>query len=81
MTIEELEMVAPYINAKDFTLVEFLREKLGTDREHNLSVEQFLKRVLLKSRGIAPRRNEFIAGTLEETKKNWNERWESGMYL
>jgi hypothetical protein len=81
MTIEELETIAAYINANDFTLAEFLREKLGTDREHKLSVEQFLKRVLLKSRDLAPRRNEFMAATLEETKKEWNARWDSGMYL
>ena len=81
MTIEELETIAPYINAKDFTLAEFLREKLGTDREHKLSVEQFLKRVLLKSRDLPARRNEFMSATLEEAKKEWNARWESGMYL
>jgi hypothetical protein len=81
MTIEELETIAAYINARDFTMVEFLREKLGTDREHKLSVEQFLKRFFLESRGLSWRRNEFMATSLEETKKQWNGRWESGMYL
>ncbi|MCU1385579.1 MAG: hypothetical protein JWL71_4276 [Acidobacteria bacterium] len=69
MTIEELETIAAYINAKDFTLAEFLREKLGTDREHKLSVEQFLKRVFLKSRGLSLRRNEFMAATLEKSQE------------
>ena len=45
MTVEELEGIVEYVKAGDFTLAEFLREKLGTDRDHKMSVDQFLHRV------------------------------------
>lgn len=36
MTIEET--VVEYVRVGDFNLAEFLREKLGSDREHKLSI-------------------------------------------
>lgn len=33
MTVEELESIVEYVKAGDFTLAEFLRDKLGSDRE------------------------------------------------
>ena len=80
MTIEELETIAAHINAREFTLVELLREKLGTDRDHMQSVDQFLNLKFLPSRGLKPRRNEFVAAILQATKDGWMKRWESGVY-
>ena len=68
MTVEELERIVEYIKAGDFTLVEFLREKLGFDREHKMSVGQFLDLVFRPSRGLGTRRNEFMAKELEQVK-------------
>ena len=80
MTIEELEGLVEYVRAGDFTLVEFLREKLGTDRDHKMSVGQFLHRVFLPSRKSMGRRNESLARVLEEFKSAWMSRIESGVY-
>jgi hypothetical protein len=80
MTVEELESMVEYVKAGDFTLAEFLREKLGSDREHKLSVDQFLDRVFRPSRGLKPRRNEFMARELEQVKTAWLERLKSGVY-
>lgn len=80
MTVEELESIAEYIRAGDFTLAEFLREKLGTDRDHMMSVDQFLNRVFRPSRTLKPRRNEFMAGELEQFKTAWLSRIKSGVY-
>lgn len=80
MTIEELEGIVEYVKAGDFTLAEFLREKLGSDREHKLSVGQFLDRVFRPSRGLQPRRNEFMARELEHVKTAWLGRLKSGTY-
>jgi len=80
MTVEELEGIVEYLRAGDFTLAEFLREKLGSDREHKMSVSQFLDRVFRPSRGLKPRRNEFMAKELEQVKSAWLERLKSGVY-
>lgn len=80
MTVEELEGIAEYIKAGDFTLAEFLREKLWADRDHKMSVDQFLNRVFRPSRKLEPRRNEFVAGELEQIKAAWLSRIESGVY-
>ncbi len=80
MTVEELESIVEYIKAGDFTLAEFLREKLGTDREHKMSVNQFLDRVFRPARKLEPRRNEFMAKELEQIKAAWLERLKSGVY-
>lgn len=80
MTVEELEGLVEYVRAGDFTLAEFLREKLGTDRDHKMSVGQFLHRVFLPSRKLAGRRNEFLAGVLDEFKSAWMSRIKSGVY-
>ena len=64
----------------DFTLAEFLREKLGTDRDHKMSVDQFLPRVFRPSRKLERRRNEFVARELEQMKAAWSSRMESGVY-
>jgi hypothetical protein len=80
MTVEELEGIVEYVRAGDFTLAEFLREKLGFDREHKMSVGQFMNRVFRRSRGLKPRRNEFMAKELEQVKTAWLERLESGVY-
>ena len=63
-----------------FTLAEFLREKLGTDRDHKMSVDQFLHRVFRPSRNIEGRRNESVAKELEQFKAAWLARIESGVY-
>lgn len=80
MTVEELEGIVEYVKAGDFSLVEFLREKLGSDRDHKMSVDQFLDRVLRSSRRLEPRRNEFVAKELEQVKAAWLARLESGVY-
>ena len=61
-------------------LAEFLREKLGSDRDHRMSVDQFLNRVFRPSRGFEPRRNEFLARELDQIKAAWLARLESGVY-
>ncbi len=80
MTIQELEVVTAHLRAREFTLAEFLREKLDIDKRHNLSVGQFLNLRLLPSRGLKPRRNEFLAAQLATTKAAWLNRVESGVY-
>jgi len=80
MTVEELEAIVEYVKAGDFTLAEFLREKLGTDRDHKMSVNQFLHRMFVPSRGLKRRRNEFVAKELEQVKADWLSRLESGVY-
>jgi len=80
MTVEELEGIVEYVKSGDFTLAEFLREKLGTDRDHKMSVDQFLNRVFRPSRNLKPRRNELIAGELEQFKTAWLSRIKSGVY-
>lgn len=80
MTVEELEEITEYIRAGDFTLAEFLREKLGMDREHKMSVTQFLNRVFRPSRGLDPRWHEGLANELETLKAAWVSRIESGLY-
>jgi hypothetical protein len=80
MTVEEVESIAEYIRAGDFTLAELLREKLGTDRDHMMSVDQFVNRVFFPSRNLKPRRNEFMAGELEQFKSAWLSRIKSGVY-
>jgi hypothetical protein len=80
MTVEELERIVEYVKAGEFTLAEFLREKLGTDRDHKMSVDQFLDRVFRPSRGLKPRRNELVAKDLEQIKTAWLARLESGLY-
>jgi len=80
MTVEELEGIVEYIKAGDFTLAEFLREKIGTDREHKMSVSQFMERVFRPSRGLKPRKNEFLAMELNKVKAAFLDRLESGVY-
>lgn len=80
MTVEELEGITAYIRAGDFTLAEFLREKLGSDRDHMMSVSQFLNHVFRPSRNLEPRRNELLAKELQQTKAAWLTRLESGVY-
>jgi hypothetical protein len=80
MTVEELEGIVEYIKAGNFTLAEFLREKLGTDRDHKMSVDQFLNRVFRPSRNLEPRRNEFVARELGQIKAAWLSRIKSGVY-
>ena len=79
-SLEELESIVEYVKAGDFTLAEFLREKLDSDREHKLSVDQFMDRVVRPSRGLKPRRNEFMSKELEQVKTAWLERLKSGVY-
>ena len=80
ITREELEGIAEYVKARDFTLVEFLREKQGADRDHKLSLSQFLHRVFLPGRSLKGRRNEFLAKELEQVKSDWLSRIKSGIY-
>lgn len=80
MTVDELEGLVEYIKAGDFGLNELLREKLGTDRDHLMSVSQFLHRVFLPSRGLQPRRNEFMAVELSLMKADFLSRVQSGAY-
>lgn len=80
MTIEELEGITEYIRAGDFTLAELLRAKLGTDRDHKMSVGQFFDRIFRPSKGIKPRRNEFLAKELQDFKEAWLARLKSGVY-
>ncbi len=80
MTVEELEGITEYIKAGDFTLAEFLREKLGTDRDHKMSVDQFLHRVFRPSRNIEERKNESVAKQLVQIKAAWLSRIQSGVY-
>jgi hypothetical protein len=80
MTVEELEGIAEYMKAGDFTLIEFLRDKHGMDRDYKLSVGQFLHGVFLPTRMLKRRRNELIAKELEQVKSDWLSRLKSGIY-
>ena len=80
MTVEELEGIVEYNNTGDFTLAHFLREKLGTYRDHKMSVDQLLNRVFRPSRKLERRRNEFVARELEQIKAAWLSRIQSGVY-
>jgi hypothetical protein len=45
-----------------------------------MSVDQFLHRIYIPSRGLERRRNEFMAKELEQIKAEWLWRIESGVY-
>jgi hypothetical protein len=68
------------VKSGDFTIVEFLRDKLDNDRDHKWGVSQYFHAKFLPGKDLRPRRNELLAAELETLKAEWSARLESGVY-
>ncbi|HWW83892.1 MAG TPA: hypothetical protein VNZ26_09845 [Vicinamibacterales bacterium] len=80
LQVDDLETIAEHARAGDFSLVDCLREKLGTDPEHLHSFHDFYWGQFVPERRLRFRRNEAIATEYKQLTEAALERFRNGEY-